>query len=569
MTFYKVFHFKYVVIILAVLITIFTILLILTNNKVIIYDDVEEIHFSKESGFYNDEFDLEISSLNGTIYYTLDGSVPTCDSIKYEGPIHVSDASLKDNTYSMREDISYMYVKNKIVENYYEEKSLAGPQYNIDKCNIVRAIIYYGGDRYSEVKTASYFIGFEDKNGYDSMNIISIVTDPDNLFGYENGIYIAGKYFDDTVVGNKENFMDEELDSRFWNANYTLSGIESEREVSCQFFDVKRNLVLSQACGIRIHGGATRSSSQKSFNLYARDEYNGENYFYSDFFGNEYSPHSICLSQGGNDDSCKLNDYLINDLTSYQNFSTMDFVPYVLFLNGEYWGVYWMTEKYDKEYIHYHYGVDSNNVIIVKENYLKEGESRDYEEYSKMMDFCTNSDMSIVDNYRQACELIDIDSYIDYYATMIYLCRHSDWPVGNEALWRSRKTGDGKYEDGKWRWMLFDVNWGAMDERNVAYDSIEYTMEKSPMFANMMCSNDFKNKLLNKLSELSNTIFIYRNVENKISDFRLLMDEPMLYNNKRFYGDGSDNMYLGHLEEIGNYFEKRGDNMKSIITKYR
>lgn len=73
---------------------------LMMRNDDVIFGNVEEIYFSRESGLYNDEFDLKISSIGGTIFYTLDGSVPTCNSIKYDGPIHISDASENDNVYS-------------------------------------------------------------------------------------------------------------------------------------------------------------------------------------------------------------------------------------------------------------------------------------------------------------------------------------------------------------------------------------------------------------------------------------------------------------------------------------
>ena len=95
----------------------------------------------------------------------------------------------------------------------------------------------------------------------------------------------------------------------------------------------------------------------------------------------------------------KMRDYLMNKLASELNVATMDFVPYVLFLDGEYWGVYWMTEKYDREYVYYHYGVDTDNVVMIKNGSLEEGEESDYELYEAMIDFCSTSDMTDENNY--------------------------------------------------------------------------------------------------------------------------------------------------------------------------
>lgn len=73
------------------------------------------------------------------------------------------------------------------------------PDYKVDKATIVRAVAYDDFGHHSDVKTASYFIGFSDKNGYTGIKTLSIVTDPSNLFGYETGIYVTGKAYDEYV----------------------------------------------------------------------------------------------------------------------------------------------------------------------------------------------------------------------------------------------------------------------------------------------------------------------------------------------------------------------------------
>ena len=64
------------------------------------------IIFSKSSGFYKKEFILRLYAPTKEIYYTLDGSEPDKNSIKYEKPIVVKDASVNSNTYSTREDVT-------------------------------------------------------------------------------------------------------------------------------------------------------------------------------------------------------------------------------------------------------------------------------------------------------------------------------------------------------------------------------------------------------------------------------------------------------------------------------
>ena len=76
-----------------------------------------------------------------------------------------------------------------------------------------------------------------------------------------------------------------------------------------QFFE-NGELAASQDVGIRIHGGATRSYSQKSFNIYARGGYGAPKLEYDLFSGKVMSKSvgkpvtvfdTFVLRNGGND----------------------------------------------------------------------------------------------------------------------------------------------------------------------------------------------------------------------------------------------------------------------------
>lgn len=380
-----------------------------------------EVFFSVEPGFYEESFELELTAKSGTIYYTLDGTVPNKYSIKYEKPILITDASNQDNTYSMRTDVSTGFDKEEIEKISSNYPGYQVPNYKIDKATIVRAVACDAMGNYSDVKTASYFVGFSDKNGYEGMKILSLVTDPDNLFDYETGIYVTGKAYDEYVDkyrGSGEYYWREEFWG-FWYGNYRNRGKKWEREAECQFFDESGQLELSQKCGVRIHGGVSRGYNPKSLNIYARKEYDENKTLQADFFDTGYYPSAVTLFQGGNDVRTKAKDYAVRTVIKDLNVTTMSYEPYVLFLNGEYWGIYWLNEKYNADFFDYYYGVKKDNVIMVKSGDLEVGEEEDLKYYSIMYEFCSQTDVTQPQNYDRVCEMIDIESYIDYYAVML------------------------------------------------------------------------------------------------------------------------------------------------------
>ena len=534
--------------------------------------DNGKIIFSKESGFYEDDFLLSIYAPTDEIYYTLDGSDPDYNSFKYESELLIYDATENPNVYSMRTDVTAEF-RDEEVEQYCNNKNIKNytvPEYNVDKCTVVKAVYYDKNGVRSDIEEKVYFVGFDEKSGYEGVGVISITADPEALFGYESGIYVLGATYDEFLRSGL--LEDEEYGMKeywtFWNANYRNRGKDWERESSIRIFDEEKQLVLSQNAGIRIQGGGSRGFLPKSLNIYAREEY-GSNRFYYDFWNTGYYPKRMTLTTGGDDYQTKIKDRLVSELAEECDFVKMHYKPYVLFLNGEYWGFYYLTEKYDAQYIEYYYGIgdgtQKDDIIMMKRETVEVGEEDDALICAKMLEFITTSDMSSAENYQKACELIDIQSFIDYHAVLAYVSRCGDWPSSNFSLWRSENISEKTYEDGKWRWMLFDVNSTAMEKELVEFDSIKYPRETSEVFNSLYNNASFRSDFSNRLIELANTVFEKENVNQKISEYVELMENPMENHFQRFLGESNDKFYEG-IEEIRYFFNNRQEYILQSIS---
>ncbi len=503
------------------------------------------ITLSHDSGFYEDAFMLTITgSEHYTLRYTLDGSEPDENSQIYDGPILIEDASGHENIYSDRTDISPGYTSDAHI-NYGN----AVPEYLVDKCNIVRAALFDAEETRVDEVSGIYFVGFDEKNGYDGMYIISVVTDPDNLFDEETGIYVIG----------------EESSEK---ANYEERGIDWEREVSLDIFEPGGSLLESCQAGIRIHGGASRSFAKKSFNLYARICYSGRDTFATDFFDNGQAPHKMILSSGGNDETINIKNYMVQKLAveAESQFATMKMIPSILFLDGEYWGVYYLTEAYDSNYLSIHYGVDEEQVILFKNDALEEGEEEDYTTRYLAERYIVTSDMSIDDNYEAVCEMIDMESFIDYYALEIYVA-NQDWLPNNTAYWRTRDVDlRNPYSDGKWRWMLFDTDlWGVLCE--FEDDTIAHAIENDEIFASLVQNKQVQQDICKRLIELQD---IYaENCDEWIEQWLSEMSESVYQSNKRFWGEGTrDNYFESTIESMREYADKRGEYLEKYMDQH-
>lgn len=524
---------------------------------------VQEPGFSVNSGFYETPFLLHINVPDNTkVYYTLDCSDPGVESIVYEEPIYLDDATNHENNFCMNKDVSTGFYVDLIKqiegpEKFDGKSKYNTPDYNIEKCNVVRAVAVDAEGNYSKTVTKVFFVGIP-SSYYDDCNIVSIVTDPINLFDENSGIYVTGKTFSEYLESGE--LQREKQKWYTWNANYRQRGREWERGSQITLLDKSGEIKVEKDIGIRIQGGVSRGFLPKSLNIYSRKKYDNKEFFEYEFFSDGFLPASINLASGGNQVITQFNDYMMSNRVNKLHIATMKFEPCVLFLDGEYWGFYWMNNRYDSAHISHYYQVNSNDILMIKNGTINIGDERFFKLYKSMYSTITESDMTDADNYEKACEIIDIDSFIDYYATQIYIARSVDWPSSNYALWRTVTPIDNSsYADGKWRWMLFDSNSDSMSADCLYDNSLEYVIEQDKLFSSMWKNEEFKQAFQNRILEIADTCFNSLEMAEFIDNYSKKMYPIMEKSWMRFYGSQNDKgtVYKNQMESYKAFFRGR------------
>ena len=151
----------------------------------------DSITFSQETGFYPNEFSLTLTSTDGgKIYYTVDGSDPTnSNTVKeYTGPIQVKDRSDEPNIYS-----DYAEDENSAI-SVSRGTGYQKPPFLVEKGMVVRAVTK-NDQGYSKVVERSYFVTTGQLAQYKDFTVVSLVTNPDNLFDPDKGIYVTGTQY--------------------------------------------------------------------------------------------------------------------------------------------------------------------------------------------------------------------------------------------------------------------------------------------------------------------------------------------------------------------------------------
>ena len=528
------------------------------------YFDTDEIQLSRDSGFYEESFELRMKAPNGcTLYYTLDCTTPSPASAKYTSPITIFDNSDAPNVYSSIEDISAGCKKELIAKANAKDPGYVIPDYPVDKCITLRVAAFNKDNELVDEKTAAYFCDYSNKSGYANTGFISIIAEPSDLISDETGILVLGDTFKTYAANHDLSLKEWEK----WGANYRKHGREYERRAYISFFDENKTPELSGTFGIRTKGGISRSYPFHSLKLYARKEY-GQKFFYADFFDTNRYTDVLDLNSGGQTYLTKLRDVMAADLLRGRSFLVVNFKAYSLFINGEYFGLYFLSENQNETLISKTYDVKAKDVLIWKAGEMKAGDEDDLANYDELRNKFAASDMTDPVNYAELGNFIDIDSFIDYYAAEIFLAHKTDWPYANEAFWKTDfKADNNVYYDSRWRFMLYDVNSNAINLKALQDDTIKTACELNSFFAAIIKNKDFQRQFTIVMTDLINNNFNSERVNSYIDNYRELYTDSLNNNAKRFFADTKNEKLENEFDSIREFMNKRSEVVTAFLTE--
>lgn len=468
----------------------------------------EKPHFSSPAGYYPDAFDVEIlAGEDVEIHYTTDGCRATADSPLYTGAVRVTDRSSQPNRW---------HSLQKIV---YDWKDYTPDNEPVKKAFVIRAVAVDSNGMVSDEAVVTYFVGqqFETDRA-----VISLTADENELFG-EEGIYMTGQTYDNWYLNGGTGDRP--------TANFDQRGPDWERPVNIEFFKNGESLYFQQSGGLRVQGGSTRWLPFKRFSVFSRKVYSGSSAFEQEIFQGK-ATHSVVLRDG----FCNaFSMFLIPD----RDVSVQLSFPVTVYLNSEYWYDTYMQEKYNDTYFRQTYGV--RNVEFLKVGITDE-----------IKGFLENHDLSEQSNYEAFGRMVDIQSYIDYICTNVYLANTDYSEYGNTAMWRTTEKENDSYGDGRWRWCLYDMdlqtagcrqNYGMTDITDAQVDSFNIVCDWDPpvnervIYCALKANPDFRKQFVLSFMDMINTDF----TEQRMTELLEQWGEDISYD-EYFFRDRPKNM---------------------------
>lgn len=522
--------------------------------------------FSDTSGFFTDGFDLEITSSDADIqiYYTLDGSEPNLTSNLYTSAITIASLDGTPNT------ISLIPTNNNPDPGPPFYEGWQPPEGEVFKVNIVRARAFKENYLPSPVATHSYLIDDSGADRY-SLPVFFLNTDNDNLFDDQIGIYVFGNHP---------------------GGNYFQRGIEWERPIHLELLETDGTKAFSGDMGVRIHGGTTRSRPRKSLRMYARNMY-GDNWVSYQLFPekNIHQYKRFILRNSGNDwDQSVFRDGFMQYLARNLNVETQYYRPAILFINGEYWGIHNIRDRYDHHYIFSHYNLEEHEMIVMQNNALYAyGNPAGMQHYNDMIAFIGSNNMSSGENYQYVKTLMDTESFTDERIASIYIM-NTDWPGNNVNYFR--KITD--YEpqappglDGRWRWHMLDTDFGFWlnffyvpgVEQGAAHNTLAFATEANgPSWPNppwstlklrrMLTNESFRNDFINRFADLINTTFKPDNVVGIIDSIQSALQPEMQEHINRWRRPVNMNEWNQNVQRMRTFAQQRPGHMRLHIRNH-
>ena len=479
----------------------------------------EDPSFTLNPGMYFSTTYVEINVPQGTqVYYTTDGSDPTETSTAYHGE---------------RLELNFTTVLR--ARAFAEDPNLQG----------------------SEIITGTYFV-----NAYHTLPVVSLATNPTNLWDPVNGMLADGNIL-------------KEAPGKLPFKNSTYRAVKNSGArfpVHVEMYETDGTMILNQGAQFSLMGDYSLDMPQKSMKFRAKSLYGAKTFAAALFPDREYTEYkSFVLRNSGNDSMwTRLQDGFESRLLDAYGATVIHqaWRPVAVYLNGVYWGHMNLRERVDKYFVAQHEGLGFDQAdsfdILQASGSTKYGSNKEFKAMLKKIkagDPAKNPEdlQYILDN-------VDVDNLFEYLALEMFV-GNSD--IGNTRFYRMRSP------DSKWRWIWYDADYGLFMSN---FDSPKsYTKQKgmgqqnidNTIFRKLLSVPEYKDRFLRKLGD----VFKFLTTETMLKVLEPLVEEitPEMELHWARWGEENDQMVLSEVpvtvDGAYRYWEKRVERLRNVCRK--
>ena len=406
--------------------------------------------------------------------------------------------------------------------SYPTNKSL---KYNgaitIDKTSMIKAIAYKDGYLPSEISFRTFFV-----NDTHDIGIVSITSNPEYLFGTTG------------LITNYESRALKQLTFEFYESDGSFgTSFIGEGKLSGNF-------------------GGSRDKEQRGLTVYLRKKYGTNTVFYPFFNNNDMTAYSSLLLRNGGEDYLKIHIFdaaLQIILKGQMDIDMQDYRPVVVYFNGQYYGIYNLRDKLNTDYVANKYDVSKDEMDVIRYYAPTAGT---YDNYKALIDYVNSHDPKDNDVYKYIKSQVDVQELINYWIVQSYY-RNGD--LGNIKYYKT--------DEGKWRFMLFDLDWSLyytagslgfpITDHNVS--AATKNMNVINLSRRLARNSEYRELYLKSFAYHLENTFKPERVNKIIDDLVKEIENEMPRHNERWSGTNS---YLGTIEKWKSNVERLKTKLK-------
>ena len=521
-------------------------LVLYKNNFKFGINNVNEIIYLTNSGQIIDTFDVNklvgnISTgiTNGNkVYYksiTL-GNVNSQDTFKgfSDTPkFNIDGGYFNDSleiTLSTTDNSTIYYTTNGAFPNKNSTKY--DKPIKVDKTMVIKAISYKDGYIESDIVSRTFKQGREHDLPY-----ISISSDYNSLFGSSGLI-----------------------------TNYTSN---AEKKISFEYYEADGSFGTSFIGNAKLSGMDSRKQPQKSISVYLRKRY-GQSFVNYPFFENlDYHTFaSILLRNAGEDPKgARIMDAaLTRILKGEMDIDMQEYRPVVVYLNGSYYGIYNLREKLNGDYVESKFGIDNDTIDLIKYSTAVKGSTS---EYNKLVNYINSHNPANKDVYEYLKTQIDMQELINYWIVESF---YGNTDLGNIRYWKS--------VDGKWRWMLYDLDWSLWNmgldmgypTKNSGVPAATYLSSSVKIVRKLYQNSEFKDLYLTSVAKYLKTTFKPDRMNKIVDELASEIEKEMPYHISKWGSSyariSSMNLWKNNIKGLKNNLTTRYNRVVGNLRNY-
>ena len=431
---------------------------------------------------------------------------PTPGSANGDGALRVSDKPVLLSSEGVFNDVeSVEVVLGAQGEIHYTTDGSAptesSPVYtaplSVSSTSVLRAISVEPGCLASEALNLSYII-----NEHHTLPVVSVMTDPANIYP------LGGMYNDVDNV-------------------YEVPG-------AIEYFGEDGS--FSIGCGLKLHGDVSKKvSGKRTLKICFRSCYDGDLQY--DLFGNGVTEFDSILLRHPAEDSMStyLRDILIHDMAKqcFPALPCLDYKFCILYIDGEYWGIYGIREAHSAAHFANHYGYDPDTVSSWQRLWDRNTT------VGEACEFALNNNLVDQDNFDHVAEYLDMDSLIGWTILQAW-CANYDCNPSNVRYYYSSTDNLMRFalsdlDLGMFTHDLFDVPlYGSVNDG--VRNNYDFNILARKVFAN----RGYQLRMAQALSDAFHGAMSDENVVAMIEGYRETLSPEVRRDMARWYGGMSE-----------------------------